>query len=424
MHRSEPTPAAEAALPARAETRIDPPHLVHTARDADIAPDPAGRLPAGSTATAAADVRLATPAGTAAQFVQQVQTQAAQLAERLQLQQKELDQREAELNARLAAVENQVRSARLWAEQQHEALNDREAQVATQEQLVGQRLAELGIVVDDHSITAVESALVERASELARREAQVAADHAALDQTRKQFEQQATQLDVRRRYLDKTESLLSNEQQSLGEVRRQCDADLAQLQQQRVHLRDQYATRQARMEAEYRRRYRDLEQRSTDLEKREIALEKLRDALSESQREVLEIRLATEELCSELSVRTSPSVLERSITRIRARLADHYSLARTELEQRHEELEQIGRRVFEQHQKLQQQKEDLTLWVRRREGDLDQQAARIVARERELDRRKSRCEEQRLQWQEERVNYQREIRQLFAKLHPREDRVG
>ncbi|MFV2065868.1 MAG: hypothetical protein ACC645_02740, partial [Pirellulales bacterium] len=97
---------------------------------------------------------------------------------------------------------------------------------------------------------------------------------------------------------------------------------------------------------------------------------------------------------------------------------------RAELERRHEELEQLGRRVLEQHERLQQQKEDLTVWVGRREGDLDQQAARVVARERELERRKSRCEEQRLEWQEERVNYQREIRQLFSKLHQCEDRAA
>src|SRR3990172_6947455 len=51
--------------------------------------------------------------------LEQIRTQATQLASHLQRHQSSLDHRESELNARLAAMENQLRSARLWLGERH-----------------------------------------------------------------------------------------------------------------------------------------------------------------------------------------------------------------------------------------------------------------------------------------------------------------
>ena len=69
--------------------------------------------------------------------------QAAQLATHLQKQQASIDHRESELNARNAAIENQVRGARLWLSERHTELSQRQAELDRREKELAQREAEL-----------------------------------------------------------------------------------------------------------------------------------------------------------------------------------------------------------------------------------------------------------------------------------------
>src|SRR5262245_36047352 len=75
---------------------------------------------------AAVEAPIEAPAVTP-QLVEQVRSQASQLGAHLKRQLADVDHREAELNARLADMENQLRGARLWLDQQHQELAARKA---------------------------------------------------------------------------------------------------------------------------------------------------------------------------------------------------------------------------------------------------------------------------------------------------------
>ena len=66
-----------------------------------------------------------------AESFEQMQSQAAQLAAQLRKQQATIDHREAEVNARAAAVESQVRTARLWLLEKLEELAQRKAELSS-----------------------------------------------------------------------------------------------------------------------------------------------------------------------------------------------------------------------------------------------------------------------------------------------------
>jgi hypothetical protein len=141
------TPAKAVGEGALMTTRIDPPHQIG-------APEPdlpaAVATPLATTdgtlaESVASTVRPATVRREAAQqealhssalvvplalTFEQVQSQAAQLAAHLCKQQSTLDHREAEVNARAAAVESQVRTARLWLVEKLEELAERTAELS------------------------------------------------------------------------------------------------------------------------------------------------------------------------------------------------------------------------------------------------------------------------------------------------------
>jgi hypothetical protein len=115
-------------------TRIDPPHVVAGAASAsqeDETPVALSTLASAAAAPRAAAVWAPATQPPAWQFsalpadglaLEQVHSQAAQIAAQLSKQQTALDHREAEINARAAAVESQVRTARLWLTEKLEML--------------------------------------------------------------------------------------------------------------------------------------------------------------------------------------------------------------------------------------------------------------------------------------------------------------
>jgi hypothetical protein len=90
-------------------------------------PSPGGNCPPDSASPVPA-LSLASAANQDAErgaAVQQFRTQAVQLADHLTSRQKDLDRREAELNARAAELESGLRSARLWFTEREAELEQR-----------------------------------------------------------------------------------------------------------------------------------------------------------------------------------------------------------------------------------------------------------------------------------------------------------
>ncbi|MDC0935238.1 hypothetical protein OAS39_03050, partial [Pirellulales bacterium] len=159
-----------------------------------------------------------------------------------------------------------------------------------------------------------------------------------------------------------------------------------------------------------------LERRQAELDKKGAALEQLSEDLRATQRESLEMRLATEETWLQLQGVLAPAALSRSIAQVRGRLADHHHLAAEEVRKRRKELEAVRVDLKQQHEHLQNTTEDLQRWAQLREQDLEQQAARLVARERELDAQQRTFERREQQWRNERSDYQEEIQRLLGHL--------
>ena len=132
--------------------------------------------------------------------------------------------------------------------------------------------------------------------------------------------------------------------------------------------------------------------------------------------EMLEVRLATEELWVQLSESAPPDALQTSLEQIQARLAEHRRAADAELAQRREELNGLRSQLAEEYRKLLGNKEEFELWAARRQQQIEQQAQRLIAREQELDRRETVFNDLARQWQSEQLGLRQEVRRLKTRL--------
>ena len=142
----------------------------------------------------------------------------------------------------------------------------------------------------------------------------------------------------------------------------------------------------------------------------------MRSDVAETQRETLEIRLATEELWARLCGTMAPAALTQSLSQIRLKLAEQNRFVERDLAEQKSELHALSTRLAEQHEKLTRQKHELETWVQQRHEQIEQQAASLVAREQELDSQETAFSRREKAWQNERVGLQQEIRRLLRQL--------
>jgi hypothetical protein len=296
------------------------------------------------------------------------QIQAAQLAEHLRGRQKELDHREAELNAWAAKLERDARAARLWFEEQQAALDQAATEPGT-------------VVLQDEAIRRKAERLGGREQQLFEADAELAAQREALQK----FHEQLT---AERQLLD---------DQSRAE-------------------RERLSAEEARLAADLARQRHDVEKRAEHVDQTRAALEQFRAELGRMHRETLEIRLATEELWAELSGSAPTAELTRSLGRIRGRLADHYRMANTDLDQKKRELDQLRDHLSEQYEKLVRQKRSFDDWAAACRDEAEQQAARLQVQTKDIERREADMGEYARAAQSEKLEMQQEIRRLRAKL--------
>src|SRR6185436_5043648 len=165
------------------------------------------------------------------------------------------------------------------------------------------------------------------------------------------------------------------------------------MEEQTVRERRSISAQQQVAQSEQQHREQQLDQREAEIDARENALAQLQAELRSTQREVLEMRLATEETWAQLSGALAPASLTRSISQVRAKLADHYRVTLDELGQRSVQLEAVRRDLSQQLQSLESQRAQMNAWAERRHTDIEAQAARLVSREQELDRQQQNYEQ-------------------------------
>lgn len=392
------------ATKASAETRVDAAHVVNREVEATAAP-----------AEVLSDEAVA----------EQLRTQAAQLAAHLRGRQKELDHREAQINAGLAHLEGDTRAARLWLAEREAELNRRD------EELPDRRPTEAGLRYERQQIQAQREALERLNRQLLagveRRRRAVEARAAKLQQEAGQptaqllareevLRRTAEALQARQRRLEEAEARLADTRAETEELhRRLCEARREAREESRIQ-RQRLAAEQRQGKAELERQRQAVHRRSEQVDQSKAALEQLRTELGRMHRETLEIRLATEELWAQLSGAAPPAALTRSLGRIRTKLADHYRLSNAELHRQKEELEGIRRQLAERYEKLVQQKREFEQWAARRQKETEQQAARLIAREEQLAEKEAKLKDRAHRWQAERLDHQHQIRHLQAKV--------
>jgi hypothetical protein len=403
MSQTDPTyesPPDASSLPrATPSTRVDNAHV--GPRDA-------------ASEHSARDVAFATsvpPAGevSAAALIHQVRTQAAQLATHLQRQQATVDHREAELNARLAAMEHEIRGARLWLNERHADLARQTAELERRESEAAQR----------EQATAENKECTERAAELDRRQAELdamaerLADKISLAEQVQNAGQAMRAVEARREHLDRAEGLLVREQSQIERSRQLLAEERTAVAETTSDERRKLAEEQQRTNVEQEEIRRELKRQSDELAARHVVLERMRADIARSQQEALETRLATEELWARLCGTMAPASLTQSLAQIRLKLAEEQRLAREELNRQKTEVQALGARLAEQHQKLTADRAELQSWARERQKELEKQAALLVAGNQKIEEERSAFKRTNAEWQSERFALQAEIRKLL-----------
>ncbi|MEX2114817.1 MAG: hypothetical protein WD845_16610 [Pirellulales bacterium] len=387
-------------------TRVDPAHVM-----------------AGAAAPAAAE-SSATDSEAAQVSVQRVRSQASQLAAFLQRQATSVDHRESELNSRLAALENQVRNARLWISEQQLEIEQRQADLNRREQELDERSVRLaghgtpdrksrtGPTADDENLSRREAEIQRRQTELdalaARLADQLAASH-EVEEARRALQTLA----ARAKDLDRTEQMLSAAHAEVQRQRQELAQEHTRFAEETEAQRRRAAEEQQRMAAEHDKTRAELKRQADELAARQNVLEQMRGDMSRSQQEVLEIRLATEELWARLCGSMAPAALTRSLAQIRVQLADQQRLVRSELAQQKLEIQALSARLAEQHHKLAERRAAIESWCDERQRELAAQAARLLEQEQRLADEGTEMVQQSEAWNNERFRLNQEIRRLL-----------
>ncbi len=329
----------------------------------------------------------------------------------------ELDQRADLLHDLITTIQAERCERFQKINETEEALQRRDDALRLQQQQIdAKRHASLELIrlrsrgLDQHRRSA-EAALDERRRELAGL-------GASLDERGRRVERNASELDQQWRCFKEAESLLNQGQVELQLQRDQLAAAEAALKQRLKADQEQLTAQGERFTTETREQQRAIKRRASRLDAREAEMEQLQQELRHAQREALETRLATEELWAQLSGTMSPAALSKSVGRIRARLADHFRLASTDLDDQKEEMELLRLRLDDQHQNVAKQKRQVQEWVARRDAELQKQAEALVHREQELDAQDSQLKQSQQRWREERNSYQKQIRDLLEQRRP------
>lgn len=376
----------EKATSGRSQTRVDHAHKVAQYVSAPLA-----------EVRVDAAVLAAVAGYDGSHLPEQLERHAQDLALRLQSQQKELDRREADFNARVAQLENEARTARL-------VQSEREIELRDREQSFQRKWVDLQRRLSD--VSAAEQALKSEKNE---------------DRL-----QQRTGLDEIRHSVQRWQRRI----QELDESERQLQAQLAdvtaereQVAKVRAELYDMRERDQARLKSECQtartgisRRMLALQHRSEQLEHRQFALKQLHADVLRMYREATELRLCTEELWGQLSQNVSPAALTQRLAELRRKLVDQFQLATQSLLEQKKELQLLIDRLAEHRGTIQQQRHEVQVWLGSQQSEIERQAARLVAREQELDRQQAEMAYLRDHWEQRRHAYEQEIRTLKRRL--------
>ncbi|QDT67969.1 hypothetical protein MalM25_08780 [Planctomycetes bacterium MalM25] len=158
------------------------------------------------------------------------------------------------------------------------------------------------------------------------------------------------------------------------------------------------------------------DRREQELDLRADSLRRMQTEVENAQREVLEMRLATEETWAQLTGVLAPAALTKSVAKVRGQLADQYGHTIRQIADERGALRDAAATVDAEFKRLEQQRLELAEWANRRHEEFGEAADRLEGRERELDRQQRQFEKLEARWAVERQEYRDQIRTLLADL--------
>ena len=282
--------------------------------------------------------------------------QAIELASHLQEKQKLLDRRESELNAKIAMIENDVRSRRI-------RFDDFETSSTSEPDLP---LNDFGIELDEYpdNLGSIESNTIP--------------------------------FDTR------PQPNMGGSDVGPSPYSPSPEAD-AEIQDEPTHDFDTSELHQALIE------------RENAVSQREREVEQLHDRIVEMHRDAVELRLATEQLWSSMGNDLTDDEIANNLSLLRTKLNDHYQLAHDETVRRTKEIHARRQQLDQRDSELRTQRRDLQLWVDRQRNELESRSAELSMQEIDLNRREADLQKQSIIWQQQRDEYRNQISQIAAR---------
>lgn len=299
------------------ETRVDAAHSIGDAVSAPLLADltladmpdiPLADIPLADIAVEQAISELVRVENTG-----QVRAQADQLAAHLRERQRQFEHRESQVNARVAAFEQEIRDARAWLARRNDELNEREARLEARETAI--KTADAGHgrrSQGDQELTIPAAELVSRASPA------VAGGPISLDKL-----------------------------VSLGG---------------HVSFDEPVSFDGPLGDRQWEERKRTLIRVSQQLDRRRQVLEELHEEISQMHREALELHLLTRELQAQLRPSLGAQA-EEALHAARERMARRYHKDAAQLLRQRQELEWLRSDLAKEHAKLQRGYQELRGWI-------------------------------------------------------------
>ena len=388
---------------------------------------------------------------------EQLQLQVSQLAGHLRQRLREVDRREAAVNARASQLEADLRANRLWLRERENEFQQREQELQRQIEELEERCArdrspdgDSGVVGNAlRGVPQAGDGVDDRQPDLAEREHQIQLKEADLRERRFDHDRQATalchaqqvwehqrsreeqELDHDRARLEaeyqarlaERESEWKKADQLLRDHAAQLDSDQASLAADRRAWEEQKSREQQMLQSEKQTRLVEidshqerLDARQDWLERQKAGVEQLRSEVLALHRQSLEMRLVAEQLWTQITGRLSPAEATHTASQLRLKLAEQFKLEDDHLQSRRQELVALGERIAGQHAELKQLQSGLREWTTSRQAEIEQQAAELVERELALDAEQQQHRKAQHAWQADRRRLEQQLRELTAQL--------
>lgn len=378
---------------------------------------------------------------------EQLQLQVSQLAAHLRERLREVDRREAHLNARASQLEADLRASRIWLSERDHEFQGRELEFKRRIDELEERLA-LRLEPDASgaegpairgAASANEAAPLDpydmetRAAALAEREHALRLKEDELRERRFEVEREASALrharqlseQDRERELRDLQQDRANLASGLAEQSARLDAERAAFSAQRSAWEERRASQERGLAerdqaaaAEAADRVQRLDARQEWIERQKAGLDQVRSEVLALHRQSLEMRLIAEQLWAQISGRLTPSEVTRAIAQTRLKLSEQYQLEESALNVKRAELVALGERIAAQHAELKQLQARMREWTTAQQAEIEQQAQALVERELALDSEQDRLRDREQQWLAERRGLEHQIRALNVLRSP------